>query len=258
MKIALGIVAALIAIATAYVLQSGRTTNQSRITAMNPQTPEIIPISHATAVITWGDRVIYADPVGKAKAFAGQPPADIVLVTDIHGDHFSTSTLTSVVGTNTSLIVPQAVMDQLPEYLKRQASILNNGESHDEKGFRVTAVPMYNIPESSGAFHTKGRGNGYVIERDGKRVYIAGDTSATPEMRALTEIDTALIPMNLPYTMSVEEAADGVLAFKPRRVYPYHYRGPDGLSDTNQFKELVNRGDPNIDVILLNWYPGDE
>ncbi|KKU02605.1 MAG: hypothetical protein UX06_C0054G0009 [Candidatus Giovannonibacteria bacterium GW2011_GWA2_45_21] len=74
-------------------------------------------------------------------------------------------------------------------------------------------------------------------------------------MRALKDIDIALIPMNLPYTMDVEEASRAVLAFAPKQVYPYHYRGPDGLSDIQKFKELVESGNPNIEVILLNWYP---
>ena len=214
----------------------------------------VIPISHATAVLRWGDTTFYTDPVGDAGAFAGQPPADIILVTDIHGDHLSTSTLSALVGTSTVLIVPQAVKDQLPGNLATRAKVLKNGETLSEKDFHILGIPMYNLPESTSAFHTKGRGNGYVIEKDGFRVYIAGDTAGTPEMRALTDIDIALVPMNLPYTMSVEEAADATLAFKPRQVYPYHYRGQDGLSDVKKFKELVNAGDLNIEVVLLDWY----
>jgi L-ascorbate metabolism protein UlaG (beta-lactamase superfamily) len=99
-----------------------------------------------------------------------------------------------------------------------------------------------------------GRGNGYVVEKNAYRVYISGDTGNTPEMRALTHIDLALVCMNLPYTMSVEDAAQAVLAFKPKRVTPYHYRGKDGLSDVNRFKQIVNEGDPSIDVTVLDWY----
>ena len=176
-------------------------------------------------------------------------------MTDVHGDHLSTSTLAAVVGPRTTLIVPQAVKELLPEDLASRALVLPNGERAAEMGFDILAVPMYNLPGSSADFHTKGRGNGYLIERDGTRVYVAGDSAGIPEMRALRDIDIALIPMNLPYTMGVEEAADAVLAFKPRQVYPYHYRGPDGLADVGRFKELVNAGDPNIDVVLANWYP---
>ncbi|OGG48724.1 MBL fold metallo-hydrolase [Candidatus Kaiserbacteria bacterium RIFCSPHIGHO2_01_FULL_54_36b] len=217
---------------------------------------EVIPISHATAVLQWDDTVFYTDPTGGAQAFAGQPAADIILVTDIHGDHLSTSTLSAVVGPETILVVPQAVKDELPADLAARAKVLANGETLAEREFKILAMPMYNLPDVSNSnFHTKGRGNGYIIARDDTRVYIAGDTAGTPEMRALTGIDVALVPMNLPYTMGVEEAADAVLAFKPRQVYPYHYRGPDGLADVAKFKQLVNAGDPNIEVILADWYP---
>ena len=74
-------------------------------------------------------------------------------------------------------------------------------------------------------------------------------------MKQLQNIDIAFVTMNLPYTMSVEEAADAVLAFKPKVVHPYHYRGKDGLSDTGKFKKLVESKDPTIHVELLNFYP---
>jgi|SRR3989344_3374435 len=214
----------------------------------------VTPIMHATAVLTWGDTVIYTDPTGGAEAFANQPSADIILMTDIHGDHLSTSTLAAVIG-DATLIVPQVVKDLLPTNLAVRAKVLKNGETVSEQGLQILAMPMYNLPESADSRHTKGRGNGYVIGRDDFHVYIAGDTAGIPEMRALTGIDIAFVPMNLPYTMSVENAADAVLAFKPKQVYPYHYRGQDGLADINTFKQLVNAGDPNIEVILVDWYP---
>ncbi len=218
----------------------------------NPVT--VTPISHATAILEWADTAIYTDPTGTSTAFAGKLTADIILVTDIHSDHLSTSTLNAVVG-DATLIVPQAVKDLLPQNLATRVMVLENGESIVDKGFTIQAVPMYNLPESADSRHAKGRGNGYIIERDGFRVYIAGDTAGTPEMRALPDIDIAFIPMNLPFTMDVNEAADAVLAFKPKQVYPYHYRGQNGLSDVNKFKELVNTGNPDIEVILANWYP---
>lgn len=215
----------------------------------------VVPIEHATGLIRWDDTVIYFDPTGGAEAFAGQPAADIILVTDIHGDHMSTSTLAAVRG-DATLVVPQAVQDLLPDELKAKAAILANGETTVQEGITISATPMYNLPDADNADrHTKGRGNGYLLEKDGYRVLIAGDTAGTPELRAMRDIDVALVPMNLPYTMSVEEAADAVLEFKPRTVYPYHYRTPDGLSDVDRFKQLVNAADPSIDVVLAAWYP---
>ncbi len=216
---------------------------------------QVQPISHATAVLLWGDDVVYTDPTGGAEAFLGKAPADIILVTDIHGDHLSTSTLSSVATGDSVLVVPTAVRDLLPEALLSRVKVLNNGESIDQDGIKISAIPMYNLPESADNRHTKGRGNGYVLEKDGYRVYIAGDTAGIPEMRALQNIDMAFVPMNLPFTMGVEEAADAVLAFKPKEVYPFHYRGQDGLADVNKFKQLVDAGNLDIDVVLLNWYP---
>lgn len=253
MKAFFSVFAAILAIAGILYLLNNYNRSQQPSPAMQSAI-EIIPIEHASAAIVWSSEVVYTDPVGAAAAYAGVPAATLVLVTDIHGDHFSTSTLATLPA-EAALIVPQAVKDRLPEELASRARVLANGESLTASGFTITAVPMYNIPESGDAFHTKGRGNGYLLEREGTRVYIAGDTSGTPEMRAMRGVDIALVPMNLPYTMSVAEAADAVLSFKPKAVYPYHYRGPEGLSDVAEFKRLVNAGDPSIEVILANWYP---
>jgi L-ascorbate metabolism protein UlaG (beta-lactamase superfamily) len=216
---------------------------------------DITPISHATLVLQLGGQVIYADPIGGAEAFVGQPTPTIILVTDIHSDHMDPDTLNAFTKDNPVIIAPQAVVDQLPEELVQKIVILKNGEKTTQKGIEIEAIPMYNIPESPESFHTKGRGNGYVISAEGKRIYISGDTSATPEMKALQNIDTAFLTMNLPYTMDVEEAADAVLAFKPNVVHPYHYRSQNGFSDVNKFKQIVEEKDPNIKVELLNFYP---
>lgn len=240
--------------ATSHTDTSQMSNPQSTASSTDVSNIHITPIMHATAVLTWDDAVIYTDPTGGKEAFTNQPPASIVLITDIHSDHLSTSTLEAISGSST-LIVPQAVKDLLPQNLAARATVVKNGETITAQGFTITGIPMYNLPESPTAPHTKGRGNGYLVEKNGERVYVAGDTSGIPEMRNLTDIDIAFVPMNLPFTMTVEEAADAVLAFKPRKVYPYHYRGQNGLSDINEFKRLVNQADPNIDVVLLNWYP---
>jgi L-ascorbate metabolism protein UlaG (beta-lactamase superfamily) len=216
---------------------------------------EIEPISHATAVIKWEDAVIYTDPVGGADVFEGKDAPSFVLITDIHGDHMDAKTLEALQLGDTKIIVPQAVKDLLPKEMAANLMVMNNGDSQEFMGFTIKAIPMYNLPEAPDAKHTKGRGNGYVLEKNGQRLYIAGDTEDIPEMRALENIDVALVCMNLPYTMTVEDAADGVLAFAPKKVYPYHYRGQDGLSDVAKFKELVNKGNKDVEVVQLNWYP---
>lgn len=216
---------------------------------------DIQPISHATAAINWGGSTFYLDPTGGAAAFEGMEKPDFVLITDIHGDHLDPKTLAELELGEIPLIVPQAVKEQLPDSLQQYAKVMNNGETLEESGFSIEAIPMYNLREEAKQYHPKGRGNGYVLEKDGQRLYIAGDTGDIQEMRKLKNIDVALIPMNLPYTMPVERAADAVLEFEPEVVYPYHFRGTDGFADVEKFKTIIRAGNPEIEVKLAEWYP---
>ncbi|MBU2996113.1 MBL fold metallo-hydrolase [Cellulophaga baltica] len=219
---------------------------------------QITPIEHASAVFQWGETTIYLDPVGGAEAYKAQKKPDLILITDIHGDHLNVETLDSLDTSNATFIVPQAVAEKLPESYASKLSILNNDDIKVIHGLTITAKPMYNLREEALKFHTKGRGNGYILEKDEQRVYISGDTEDIPEMRALKNIDIAFICMNLPYTMTEENAASAVIEFKPKKVYPYHYRGKPDVSDVAKFKKLVNEGDPEIEVIQLDWYPNEE
>lgn len=216
-------------------------------------TPKITPISHATFVMEWAGKIFYVDPTGGAQAFEGFPAADYVLVTDIHGDHMNQETLDAVVTENSIVIMPKAVQEKLTGY--DNAAIINNGETKTLNTVEITAIPMYNITEGRLDKHVKGRGNGYVIEIDDYRVYISGDTEDILEMRSLENIDEALVCMNLPYTMDLNQAADAVLEFQPKKVIPYHYRGTDGFQDVNLFKSKVQNANPYIKVELMEWYP---
>lgn len=219
---------------------------------------KIIPIEHATAVLEWNDITIYIDPVGGAKAFEGQKQPDLILITDVHGDHLSVETLEALNTEKAKIMVPQAVADMIPENFTPQLDVLNNGDAKERYGITVEAIPMYNLRKEALKFHTQGRGNGYVLNIDGQRLYFSGDTEDIPEMRALSNIDKAFICMNLPYTMTIESAADAVLEFKPKQVYPYHYRGRPDVSDITEFKTMVNAGNPDLEVIQLDWYPKDD
>lgn len=227
---------------------------------LEPDSAEIDlqPIAHATAAINWGDATFYIDPVGGADAFSEVEKSDFILITDIHGDHLSIETLKALNLDGVHIIVPQAVRDEMPDEMIDIIRVLDNGATTKVLDFYIEAIPMYNLPEDSESRHPKGRGNGYVVERKGQRLYIAGDTEDIPEMRNLENIEIALIPMNQPYTMTVEDAADGVLAFAPKKVIPFHFRGQDGYADVQKFKELVNKGNKEIEVELLNWYPDRE
>lgn len=216
----------------------------------------INPISHASFVLQLTDSLIVNDPVGEAAAFTAFGTPDIVLLSDTHGDHLNLETLAGVVGPETVIVAPDEVYQALTAALQAQTMVLANGEELLVKSINIEAVPMYNLPEQGVEIrHVEGRGNGYIVNTGERRIYIAGDTANTPEMQALENIDIAFVPMNLPYTMSVEDAAAAVIAFAPTQVYPYHYRTPDGFSDVARFAELVQAGAPEVEVVQLAWYP---
>jgi L-ascorbate metabolism protein UlaG (beta-lactamase superfamily) len=207
---------------------------------------KITPIVHATLMLEAGGQHVYVDPAKPAN-LSGMPKADLILVTDIHGDHMDPATAATVTKTGTIIVAPAAVQKTMTS-----AKTLANGETTTIGAWKITAVPMYNLvhKQPSGApYHDKGRGNGYVVSYGGKNFYFAGDTEGVPEMRALKNIDVAFIPMNLPYTMTPAEAAEAVKAFKPKVVIPYHYRG----QDTAIFRQALEG--TGIEVRLLDWYP---
>ena len=211
----------------------------------------VTPIQHATFVMKWGEKTIFVDPTGGGDAFKEHGKADLILITDIHSDHFDPKTLSAVRSPEAMLVAPAAVAEKMGAD-KAGVTVLANGETSTLGDIQILAVPMYNLTEDRKKNHPKGRGNGYVLTIGGKRVYISGDTEDIPEMRQLKDIDAAFVCMNLPYTMDVEHAADAVLTFKPKVVYPYHYRGKE-MSDVGKFTSLVAK-DKSIEVRLLKWY----
>lgn len=204
----------------------------------------IHPVAHASLALTNGAHVIYVDPA--KESFAGLPAPTGILITHAHGDHFDLDSLVKTAG-SAQIVTTEEVMGKLPDNLKAQTKVLKNGESGMIDGLPVLAIGAYNTTPDRAKYHPEGVGNGYVLSFGDKKIYIAGDTEETPDMDALTGIDVAFMPMNLPYTMTEEQAAAAVKAFKPKVVYPYHYRG----SDTQKFKDLV--GDV-AEVRLVDWY----
>ena len=209
---------------------------------------DFIPISHASFVILADNAVICVDPTGDIKNYANIHAPDIILVTHSHFDHFDKGLIAALKKHNTVVIGPKEVIGKLS-----YGEVISNGESKMCGSINVEAVPAYNITSERLMNHPKGIGNGYVVTISGQRIYISGDTEDTPEMRSLKNIDYAFVCMNLPYTMSVEQAASAVQAFKPKIVFPYHFRQKNGFADVNKFKQLVAQ-DKNIEVKILKWY----
>jgi len=221
---------------------------------------DIVPIHHASMMLTYKGQNILIDPApldgaqGDAVTapYRAMPRPDFILVTHIHGDHFNAPILEAVAGANTVIIAPQNVRDAMPAALQAKARVMKNGDKGMLGAIPVEAVAMYNTTAEKLKFHPKGLGNGYVLTFGDKRVYIAGDTEETPELAHLPNIDLAFIPANLPYTQTVEAAAKWVKDFRPKMVFPYHYRNQDGTtSDMAAFSTQV--GNASL-VRLRKWY----
>ncbi len=211
----------------------------------------IHPVNHASFVMGWNGLAIYVDPVGGGALYQTLPKADLILVTHQHGDHLHAPTIESVRGPAAVILAPQTVFGGLPASLKSLSTVLTNGTSTNLHGLTVEALPAYNLTTSN---HPRGVGNSYVITLGGKRVYVSGDTEDIPEMRALRDIDVAFVCMNVPYTMPVTKASSAVREFRPRIVYPYHYRNQDGsFANLEAFKNQIGT-DLGIEVRQRGWY----
>lgn len=211
------------------------------------------PIHHATFMLSWGDEAILFDPVGGASRFAGLPRPTLLILTHEHPDHYDEATLLSLAEQGqVDIIASPGTHARLPEAVKGRAKRLANGERTEHRGVSIEAFPAYNTSPERQQFHPRGLVNGYVLDFGGTRIYNASDTEVTPEMRGLTAIAMALMPMNLPYTMTGEAAAEGARAFRPAIVYPFHYLG----GTENQAFAKALEGEPGIEVRVRDWYEG--
>jgi L-ascorbate metabolism protein UlaG (beta-lactamase superfamily) len=198
-------------------------------------------IGHGTLMFNYADKVIHIDPVSMEADYSKMPKGDLILITHEHGDHLDPKALSKIRTEQTKLVLTEACAERVTGGI-----VMKNGDVNDVAGFKIEAVPAYNIvhKRSNGEpFHPKGRGNGYIVNFDKTRVYIAGDTENTTEMKQLKNIDIAFLPMNVPYTMTPGMVADAAKVFEPKILYPYHY----GQTDPNELVELLKDSE-NIEV----------
>jgi len=218
---------------------------------------EIHAIHHASLMLSWNGKTVLIDPApldeGDTGAeFKALPKPDVIVFTHGHYDHYNAHIALAIAGSATEILAPQDVYDAMPSALKIKTKMMRSGDTASADGIPVEAVAMYNITPEREKFHPKGHGNGYILTFGGKRIYIAGDTEEAPELAHLEDIDAAFLPMNLPYTQSIDAAAHWVRDFKPRIVYPYHFRNGDGTrSDLDKFKAEVAG---TSEVRVLEWY----
>jgi L-ascorbate metabolism protein UlaG (beta-lactamase superfamily) len=188
----------------------------------------VMPIYHGSVMLEFGGSVIHIDPWSQGD-YTGLPPADVLVITHTHADHLDRMMVDQLHKPSTIIVSPPAVADTLNCAPRCGAlAIVGDGSKQTVAGIGFEGVPMYNLvqgPAPGQPFHHKGIGSGYVLTFGNTRVYFSGDTECVPEIKALKNIDIAFLAMNPPRTMSTKEAASCVDAFRPKTVYPYHYRG---------------------------------
>ncbi len=193
-------------------------------------------VKHASLFFEFDSKIIHVDPVSGMGNYNSYPKADLIIITHHHGDHLDINAINLIKKENTKIILTEKCKE-INEGLA-DVIIMKNSDLLTINGLEIEAIPAYNIENkrpNGDPFHPKGEGNGYIINFGGKRVFIAGDTENTPEIKALKNIDIAFLPMNLPYTMTPEMVADAAKAFKPKILYPYHYSN----TDTNTLLEIL-------------------
>src|SRR5258706_15487135 len=223
----------------------------------------ITALGHASVEIEQGSKIVIVDPVSGMADLSQAKPADLILVTDIHPDHLDPAAVEKLRKPGAPVVVPPAVAEM--QKIPNTTVMLNSTMRTNEEalaGITVISVPAYNIqrgPSPGQFYHPRGRGQGYVLafsdklaavrQKQAGSVYVAGDTECVPAMSTwVKDVDVALMPMNLPYTMTPADTAMAVKELKPKVAIPYHYMG----QKPEEFAEAL-KGQP-IEVRLLNWY----
>jgi L-ascorbate metabolism protein UlaG (beta-lactamase superfamily) len=206
---------------------------------------EITFVGHGTLMFKINGKVFHIDPWSKLADYSKLPKADVIVITHEHQDHLDVDTINKISTDKTVIVCNEKAQQKV-----HQGHVMRNGATKDVDGVKIEAVPAYNMVhmrKPGEPYHPKGVGNGYIFSFGDKRIYVAGDTENTPEMKKLENIDVAFLPMNLPYTMTPEMVADAAKAFKPKVLYPYH----TGDTDLSKLTVLM-KGTEGVEVRLRN------
>ncbi|GIZ16298.1 MBL fold metallo-hydrolase [Capnocytophaga catalasegens] len=191
-------------------------------------------IKHGSLAITYDNISFQIDPVinyqDNVTDYSSFPKANFILVTHEHPDHYDEKAIRLLSKKSTQIILNESCKEKLGSGIA-----MKNGDKRSlKKRIDIEAVPAYNTTAGREKYHPKGRDNGYILTFDGLRIYIAGDTEDIPEMNDISNIDIAFLPINQPYTMTLEQAERAVRMISPKIFYPYHF------NDT-PVQELVTR-----------------
>lgn len=208
---------------------------------------EITLFKHASLAINYDGVEIYVDPVTNVADtkidYEGMPKADYILVTHEHWDHLDPVAIKELSKPDTKVILNATSQKQLGE----GTAIANYQDMQLADGIKLEAVPAYNTTPGREKFHPKGNGNGYVLNFDGTKIYIAGDTEDIPEMAQLKDITLAFLPVNQPYTMTIDQAEKAALTIRPKILIPYHF----GDTPVSELKNRLDKDNSGINVLLF-------
>ena len=196
---------------------------------------DIYMITHGSVAMSYKGFSIQIDPVGKMGQtefdYTQFPKADLILITHEHGDHLSPDTIALLSKDDTQILLNAKSRDQLGK-----GEAIANGESRTVGPVEIKAVPAYNISEGRQNFHPKGNGNGYILDFDGFKVYVAGDTEDIDEMAS-----------NQPYTMTTTQCIEAAMTLKPKVLIPYHM----SQTEIQEVKTVLDANDSGIEVLIF-------
>ena len=194
-------------------------------------------IKHGSLAIMYENIAFQIDPVinyqNNITDYSSFPKTDFILITHEHADHYDEQAITSLEKKSTQIILNQSCRTKLGKGI-----IMKNGDKRSlGNAIEIEAVPAYNTTTGREKYHPKGRDNGYILTLDGLRIYIAGDTEDIPEMKNISNIDIAFLPINQPYTMTLEQVQKAVRTINPKVFYPYHYNDTPVQELVTQLKD---------------------
>lgn len=190
------------------------------------------------------NKIYFIDPfqIGNKRLDA----ADIIFITHAHYDHFSQADIEKILKETTIIVAPIDILAKIDIEESRKLNV-NPNKKYEIKGFSFSTIPAYNNHPERLSFHPKANNwVGYIFELNGQKIYHAGDTDFTEEMKNLKNLnlDIALLPIGGTYTMDVKEAAEAANTIAAKITIPMHYKnlvGEHYKETEEEFKKLVTK-----------------